>query len=223
MIMPMPGGDYERTGKESEEQRPVFYWALRSAIRIGKFIAFTMYEAFLIGTFHCLVMYLVALTSVLKVNANHHQVWVEYDKSNELFKFSFSASIVGATMLALGMKIWPGYEIGGGRLWVIFNTFSAGMHPIWMWIRVLLIAIPFLILAPTDVLEWVAVIESIFTRFRSTNFQTSDPEGIKTPIGRIYKSQSAIPTTEPYTDHEITDTTSYVVADDDQPEQEVTV
>lgn len=85
-------------------------------------------------------------------------------------------------LLLLGLSItayWPaiGWEIGAGRLWLSHPWGSLGLSPIWLWLRLALIAgMPWALLRPGMNLDWVLDIETRWPKAREVGFGQADIE-----------------------------------------------
>jgi hypothetical protein len=183
--MPIQGGDYGRTDEESEYQRPKKYWGLQALIAGVKLIVFTLYEAVLIGSWHWAIMLGAAIMSLTEFNAEDIKLEIRLpSRSDEFFLMSFFSGLFSAVMALLGAGIWPNYYIIEGRMSMLWEGFSLrDLHPVFIWLRFILACFPVMLLRPTYILDWVAKIESIIPRYRSTNFTQMDPKNVETPIG----------------------------------------
>ena len=218
------GGDIELIGRQSEEQRPRYYWFLRAVIRIAKLVVFTMLEALLIGVWHPVVMLLICIFLVIfppKRIARWRWKLV-LNKPPDIFYYCLVAAIVSALAYFQGAGIAPIYQVGAGKLWVATTTGSFGLPKLFVWLRYIGIVIPFFLIEPTDTLEWVAKIESIFTRFRSTSFTQIPTDSIQTPMGKISSNRSVVPEVQIVPEYAPTANPQYVVADE-KSEQEVNI
>lgn len=71
---------------------------------------------------------------------------------------------------------WPGisWELGSGRLWLIWATGSDGFGPLWLWLRfAVIVAVPLLIIEPLQATDWALAIEKLWPKAReaqSANF-----------------------------------------------------
>lgn len=194
------GGDYEGISNKSEVGRPLLFYGLQAAISFIKICVFTLYEAFLIGAWHWAVMLIASAISLIsnpQLDPDTGKLHVEV-KIGEFFVFTFFSGVFSATMSLLGATVWPGYSIEGGRMYVESGGSIQGMHAFFIWLRFILIVFPLTLTKPTRILEWVALIESIMPRFRSTNFQTIDPKHVETPIGRLETKDVPAPVIPPY-------------------------
>ena len=199
-LFPWRGGDYESISNRSEVGRPLIFYILQAAIAFIKICIFTLYEAFLIGAWHWAVMLLASMISLISnphLDPDTGKLHVEV-KIGEFFVFTFFSGIFSGVMSLLGATVWPGYSIAGGRMYVEVGDSIRGMHAFFIWMRFILIVFPLALLKPTRILEWVALIESIMPRFRSTNFQTIDPKHVVTPIGRLETKDVPAPVVPPY-------------------------
>lgn len=222
------GGDYEGISNKSEVGRPLIFYGLQAAIAFIKICIFTLYEAFLIGAWHWAVMLIASAISLIsnpQLDPDTGKLNVEL-KIGEFFVFTFFSGIFSGIMSLLGATIWPNYSIQGGRMYVGFAD-PIRMHAFFIWMRFILIVFPLTLLKPTRILEWVALIESIMPRFRSTNFQTIDPKQVVTPIGRLETKDVPAPVIPPYPvmpavdddDEEV----EYVISDSQADASEVNV
>lgn len=210
------GGDIELVGRQSEEQRPRYYWFLRAIIRIAKLVVFTVLEALLIGVWHPVVMLLICTFLIIFPPKRVAKWRWEFTLNTppEIFYYCLVAGIVSTLAHVQGAGIAPIYQVGAGKLWVATAKMSYALPKLFVWLRYIGIVIPFFLVEPTDTLEWVAKIESIFTRFRSTSFTQIPTDEIKTPIGKFSSNRNVVPEVQIVPEYIPTANPQYVVADE---------
>lgn len=229
LLLGRGGGDFEKIGHESEVIRPITFFLLQSGIILVKILTVTVYEAVLIGSWHWIIMLLAGFLSMLSNPTTiGNKLHIEL-KPNEFSLYTCTAGIFSVAMSLLGARIWPLYTIDGpGILFVEAFGYIIGLAPIFLWLRFVLIVLPLAILRPTNVLEWVALIESIMPRFRSTNFNPIDPQCVETPIGKMKSRDVPIPTVPTYPEpgsdaREVIEEINYNITDRLQDQLEIDV
>lgn len=220
------GGDYEGISNKSEVQRPLIFYALQLGITFIKLCVFTLYEAFLIGSWHWAIMITASIFSLAELDEDGARIEFKFPLHNEFFVYTFFSGVFSAIMALLGAEVWPMYRIQDGIMYTGFKEIHA-LGAFFIWMRFILIVFPLAIVKPTKVLEWVAMIESIMPRFRSTNFQTIDPKHVETPIGRLETKDLPAPVVPPYpvlpVEDDDDEEVEYVISDTTVEETEVNV
>jgi hypothetical protein len=209
------GGDYEGLSNKSEVGRPLIFYGLQALITFIKLCVFTLYEAFLIGSWHWIIMLVASVLSLAELDEDGARIEFKFPVHNEFFVYSFFSGVFSVVMLLLGATIWPHYSIQEGRMLAGYQKIHS-LGPIFIWLRFILMVFPLALVKPTKVLEWVAMIESIMPRFRSTNFQTIDPKHVQTPIGILETKDLPAPVVPPYPMlpiEEEDDEVEYVISD----------
>lgn len=84
------------------------------------------------------------------------------------------AFFLGVALTAMWLTgYWPGisWELGDGRLWVIWETGSDSFGPLWLWLRFAVIAaVPLLIVEPLQATDWALAIERLWPKAREVQF-----------------------------------------------------
>lgn len=118
----------------------------------------------------------LSMVSKLNVRSIIPPSWTLHTKelTQKEAKQAFIIALLGLLFMWLWIAdLWPAvsWDIGGGFLWVSHPWGSTGFAPVWLWVRLGLIAlIPWACTRPMRVLDWVLEVENTFPKFREVGF-----------------------------------------------------